>query len=325
MAIIGRNIDAAGKYLAEGQVVGIPTETVYGLAADIRNDAALKLVFAIKQRPSNNPLIVHAGDVAQVQELVSNFPPLAAHLARHCWPGPLTMILPKAAHLSKQVTAGQDTVAVRIPSHPLTLRLLQEERLALAAPSANPFNYISPVTAAQVEAMLGSRIPYILDGGRCRSGLESTIIAFEGEGIRILRPGAFTEEDLLAVAGVPVWSTRKSDAPAHPGMFKRHYSPRTPLYLSHEPWAEAGKHEAERVALLFFRHPPPDDRPTVAAFALSPDGSAAGAAANLYHLLHQLDNGDFDCIIAELLPPEGLGRAVNDRLSKAGQFRDPGV
>lgn len=319
MAIIGRDTTIAGRYLSEGNVVAIPTETVYGLAADIRNGSALRRVFEIKQRPLSNPLIVHVGSVEEAQSLVREFPPLARHIAPQCWPGPLTMILPKSDLVSPLVTAGQDTVALRIPAHPLTLDLLQQTGLALAAPSANPFNYISPVTAAQVEAMLGAQIPYILDGGQCQRGLESTIIAFEDDRIILLRPGAFTEEDLAQLAGVPVLRKGKENTPAHPGMFKKHYSPRTPLLLSENPWEEAGQMWDKQVAVLYFGRMPESFGQHIKAFMLSPDGTSAGAAANLYNILHELDALGFDCIIAEPLPEEGLGRAVNDRLRKAAQ------
>ena len=176
--MIGASVETAAKWLLEGEVVGIPTETVYGLAACIYHPDAVQRIFAVKNRPVSNPLILHIASIDDLIPLVSEMPPQALQLAEACWPGPLTMIFPRSERVGDMITGGQPTVAIRIPAHPLTLDLLKTVKEPLAAPSANKYYYISPVTAAAVEEMLGSEIPYILDGGPCEKGIESTIVAF---------------------------------------------------------------------------------------------------------------------------------------------------
>ncbi|MFM2139332.1 MAG: hypothetical protein RJA57_1639 [Bacteroidota bacterium] len=315
MAHIGTDWKEAARRLTMGDVVAIPTETVYGLAADIRCPDALHAIYRIKGRPQHNPLIVHCGSLEQAAQWVRSFPLSARKLAEHFWPGPLTLVLPRTDSVSDIVTAGQDTVAIRVPDHPLTLTLLQESGLALAAPSANPSNYISPVTAQQVDHMLGDRIGYILDGGRCTAGIESTIVAFDGEQPRLLRPGPIGPEAVEAVTGLSVLE-KEGDALAHPGMFKKHYSPRTPLILVDDVKEAVLRDRDRRLGLLLYRHRS-DLVPDADQIVLSPEGDLEEAARNLYDALHRLDAGGYSLILAEKIPGEGIARAVNDRLVKA--------
>lgn len=318
MAEIGTDIEKAVYWLEKGEVVAIPTETVYGLAGNIYNESAIAKIYAAKARPRTNPLIVHVADMAAADALVAALPPVAVELAKAFWPGPVTLILRKHEMVPDGITAGENTVAIRIPDHPLTLSLLRRTGFPLAAPSANPYNYISPVTAQQVNEMLGDKIPYILDGGRCSKGIESTILHIQPDGeVQLLRPGALNvnriEETLQRTIG------QKSKAgPSHAGMSKVHYSPRTPLFLVENDAIPVRKGEEQSTAYLFFKEKR-SGIPDQLQFVLSAAGDAAEAAWNLYDSLYKLDQEGYACIIAELLPETGAGLAVNDRLRKAAQ------
>ena len=317
MSVIGNDSKEAARWLEKGEVVAIPTETVYGLAAIIFNPEAVSKVYAVKGRPVTNPLIVHVHSIEMVKGLATEFPPAAEILATAFWPGPLTMVLPKQPIVADAITAGQPTVAIRIPNHPLTLQLLNDLKKPLAAPSANPFNYISPVTAQQVNQMLGDKIPYILDGGRCPKGIESTIVAFENSRVKILRPGAISAEQIEKVLQQKLLP-KKETTIAHPGMFKQHYSPVTPLVLTEVITPLLLQQYKGKIALLLF------DKfsPLLASdnqLLLSPAGNLDEAAWNLYDFLHKLDAGDYDLIIAQKMPETGIGIAINDRLMKAAQ------
>jgi len=317
MAIIGNDIQAAIEWLEKGEVVAIPTETVYGLAANIFYPDAIEKVYKVKGRPTSNPLIVHVADIEQAERLVRHFPDKALKLAEHFWPGPLTIIFDKSELVPVSITAGQTTVAIRVPDHPLLLQLLQTYNKPLAAPSANPFNYISPVTAEQVNRMLGDKIPYILDGGRCIKGIESTIVAFEEEKVKLLRPGAIAAAEIESVLQDNVVEAGKTGL-AHPGMFKQHYSPTTPLLLVEEITVDLLKKYCDKIALVLYNNYCSFyDRDK--QYLLSPNGYPEEAAWNLYDILHRLDAENYDLIIAEKMPETGIGKAINDRLTKASQ------
>lgn len=294
--------------------MAIPTETVYGLAACMFDEAAVQKIFTVKQRPGSNPLIVHVPDFKSLEPLVSSVPPVAMELAAACWPGPLTMIFSKSMLVPDIITGGQQTVAIRIPSHPLTLELLQELDFPLAAPSANKFNYISPVSAIAVDEMLGKEIPYILDGGDCEKGIESTIVAFKNNQVQLLRKGAITEEELTRITSVELVSADHDIR--HPGMHQKHYSPRTPVLLTNNIRETISLLHPLRVALLSFCNPY-DGYPVDRKLVLSPDGHLEEAARTLYSSLYQLDKEGYDVIVAEEFPDKGLGRAINDRLNRA--------
>ncbi|HRE37570.1 MAG TPA: L-threonylcarbamoyladenylate synthase [Chitinophagaceae bacterium] len=311
----GSSVQLAAEWLRKGEVVAIPTETVYGLAGNAYNVDAIQKIYDVKNRPLSNPLIVHALNIQQVKSLVKEFYAEAEILAKSFWPGPLTMILPKAAIIPDIVTAGQQTVAVRVPSHPLTLELLSLLEFPLAAPSANKFNYISPVTAEAVSEMLGNEVPYILDGGRCQKGIESTIVSFVEKQIKILRHGAITEEQIESVLQKPM-SEQKSSGHLHPGMFKKHYSPKTPLWLMNRNSDFTRLRFQKNIAAICFTENFPSV-PVKEKIMLSNSGDLEEAAQHLYSVLYELDKGNFDLIIAEKMPDAGLGKAMNERLIKA--------
>ena len=300
--------------LKRGDVVAIPTETVYGLAADASNDAALRQIYAIKQRPADNPLIVHIADINQVLAFAAEFPPLAQKLAAAFWPGPFTLVLPAKESVSKIVRGGQPTVALRVPSHPLTLQLLKESGLALAAPSANKFTQLSPTTAAHVAAGLGDSVP-VLDGGACKVGIESTIVSVQGDNWRLLRLGMLTEANIHALAGVPALKSEKA-LPKAPGQHKLHYSPNTPIQLFASRAAllnEAENNQEECVALLI------GEGKTPACKFVQLNANAADVAEKLYASLHHLDALGVQKLLIEAPPSAPEWRAILDRLARAAQ------
>ncbi|HVZ57629.1 MAG TPA: L-threonylcarbamoyladenylate synthase [Chitinophagaceae bacterium] len=310
-------LEQAADLLQSGEVVAIPTETVYGLAASIAHDQAIRRVFSLKGRPLINPLIVHLASAAQLNQVAREIPEEARLLAGACWPGPLTLVLPKQPGVSPLITAGGDTVAVRVPDHPLTRRLLALLPFPLAAPSANPSNYISPTRAEDVLRGLPELRGRILDGGPCQRGLESTVVGFRGGDVLLYRYGSLSRETLESILGKPlVVATRTGEVPASPGMLSRHYSPRTPLLVTRRVIDTLENLPAGNAGLLSFRtryaHPRLSGQ-----VVLSPAGSLEEAARNLFHSLHYLDTLGLDLIIAELLPDEGLGSSVNDRLLRA--------
>ncbi len=218
--------------LKAGEVVAIPTETVYGLAADARNENALRKIYATKERPATNPLIVHLADISQVPLWASTFSPLAEKLAKAFWPGPFTLVLPAKDDVSNILRAGEPTVALRVPNHPITLQVLRQSGLSLAAPSANKYTHLSPTTASHVEASLGKTIA-VLDGGACTVGIESTIVSVHEDAWQMLRHGVISEAEIEAVAGKPALTqdAEKANLPKAPGQHHLHYAPHTPTYL----------------------------------------------------------------------------------------------
>jgi L-threonylcarbamoyladenylate synthase len=276
----------------------------------------------VKGRPRNNPLIVHVASKGDAKKYVREFPPLAEELAIQFWPGPLTMILPKNNKIPNVVTAGNDSVALRVPDHPMTLMLLRALDFPLAAPSANPFNYVSPTQAKHVQQQLGDKIPYILDGGPCRKGIESTIISFrEGKPV-ILRAGAVTREEIEEVIGEKVaMELKPSQKPIAPGMMEKHYSPHTRLLLTDDIGQMLPYLEEYKVGILSLQdwyEGIEDENHRI----LSEEGNLEEAAANLYEAMIELDQLGLDVIVAERLPEEGLGVAINDRLTKASQKKN---
>ena len=319
------SLEQAIAELKKGEVVAIPTETVYGLAADATNDAALKKIFATKQRPADHPLIVHISDISQVADWVTDFPQLAAKLARAYWPGALTLVLPAKPHVSKVVRGDEPTVALRVPKHPLALALLKQSGLSVAAPSANLFTQLSPTTAAHVEAGLGAVIP-VLDGGACTVGIESTIVSVSADGQwQLLRPGMISEAEIEKVAGVPqrmkiitAVQQETQPTPKVPGQHALHYSPRTPLTLYQDRHTlrvacEALQHASKSCAALLIG---PGAEPDCEVITLpsQPDK----VAEQLYSALHALDAMKVDRLLVELPPAGAEWMAVLDRLTRAG-------
>ncbi len=318
------NTEQAAHLLRRGGIVAFPTETVYGLAANALDPCAVAKVFAAKQRPHFDPLIVHLPDIAWLDRLARDIPDTAVRLVDTCWPGPLTIVVPRSELIPDIVTSGLDTVALRMPDHPLAKELLDKCGVPLAAPSANRFGCISPTCAQHVQDSLGNDIDMILDGGKCRVGIESTIVAFEDSGLPvILRPGGISPEMLEEACGcrprmIPHLLS-KDDYPQAPGMLERHYSPATPLLLI-ENGADvpAPPPDGRRCALLLA-----DKQKTTvphgfsAVEILSPDGNLTESAQRLFALLRKLDADNYDLLYAELVPDNGLGVAINDRLKRA--------
>jgi L-threonylcarbamoyladenylate synthase len=306
--IIGTTPDdlaRAAAVILAGGLVAVPTETVYGLAADATNGAAVASIYTAKGRPSFNPLICHVADLAMAESL-ADFSPLARRLAERFWPGPLTLVLPRkvTCDVSELATAGLPSIALRQPKHEATLRLIQLIGRPIAAPSANPSEQLSPTTAAHVAAGLGARIDLIIDGGACPAGLESTIIAPGEDAAVMLRPGALARSDIELFTG-PLASPETASGVLAPGMMKRHYAPRARLRLGAEG-PESGE------AFLGFGAPREGVHPTL---NLSIRGDLAEAASNLFAMLRALDQSH-DSIAVAPIPESGLGEAINDRLRR---------
>lgn len=317
MAEVGTDIQQASSYLKQGHLVAIPTETVYGLAGNALDVKAVSAIFETKNRPSFDPLILHVASLEQVKPFVSSFPEKLKRLAEAFWPGPLTVLLPRNASVPDLVTSGLDRVAVRVPNHPLTLALLAQLDFPLAAPSANPFGYISPTQAAHVAAQLGAKIPYILDGGVCAVGLESTIVGMEGEQVVIYRLGGLELSKIESLVGPVTVQAHSTSNPSAPGQLASHYAPRKPFLVGDlnelvPKWLQEGKAFG---VLSFSTHFPalPSDR----QFVLSPSQDLQEAAQRLFMGMRLLDESDADLILAEFVPEIGLGRAINDRLKRA--------
>lgn len=313
MATIGNDISKAKKLLIEGELVAIPTETVYGLAANALNPEAVTQIFVAKARPSFDPLIVHVASIIQAKQFVETIPEKAIQLAQRFWPGPLTLVLPKQVHIPDIVTSGLPTVGIRCPDHDLTRELLNQLPFPLAAPSANPFGYVSPTTATHVNNQLGNKIGYILDGGPCRIGLESTIVGFEKGKTIIYRRGGISEEEIASITGEVTHRLTASN-PIAPGQLDSHYAPRKKFLLGNI--TELKKvHAEKKTGILLFQGPPGDG--DTQQLILSHEGDLGEAARNLFAALRQLDEMDIDVILAEPVPDTGIGKAINDRLKRA--------
>lgn len=313
--VIGTDLSEAARILRGGGLVAIPTETVYGLAANAYDAEAVLRIFEAKRRPAFDPLIVHVADRAQLNDVVRAVPPEAEALMDRFWPGPLTLALPKSARIPDLVTSGLDTVGVRMPAHPLAQELLRALPFPLAAPSANPFGYVSPTTAQHVADQLGDQVPYILDGGPCTVGVESTILGWEGGACVLYRPGGVPVEAIEAVIG-RVGGPSRQVLPVTPGMLASHYAPRTAVIVG-DATALLKAHAHQRIAVISFhqRFQAMDNE------VLSPGGDLHEAARGLFAALRKADASGAELIVAEVFPDEGLGRAINDRLRRAAAAR----
>lgn len=315
-----RNLAMLARRLRAGELVAVPTETVYGLAANAFDAEACRKIYVAKGRPAKDPLIVHIYAMRDLA-LVAEANPVALKLARRFWPGPLTLVLPKKLTVPGVVSAGLPSVAVRMPAHPLLRRLLRLAGMPLAAPSANPFGYLSPTTAEHVRHGLAGKIRHILDGGAARVGLESTIVDVrDPKKPRLLRPGAITLAELERTLGRKIAPSRggagadgKATALLAPGLMARHYSPRTPVVL-HESISATRVHHPGEAWVLIAK---PVRRIGTNVFWLDPRGDLRGAARRLFATLRQLDDGRFKRINVELARGQGLADAINDRLRRA--------
>lgn len=315
--IIGKNIDKAIRLLEEGKIIAIPTETVYGLAANALNEEAVIKIFEAKNRPAFNPLIVHIKSWDDAGLYAQHIPAIAHQLAKALSPGPITFLLSKKDIIPDLVTAGSALVAIRVPNHPLTLSLLSRLAFPLAAPSANEFGYISPTLASHVLDSLEGKIEYILDGEAASVGLESTIIGFdENEQVIVHRVGGVSIEEIEEITGFPVKMAGKTEEnkPTSSGQLKSHYAPKTELYIG--DIAElAKKFEGKKMVSINFQQT--YELNNVQQFVLSETASLSEASKNLFHTMRQIDKLDADIILAEIFPDNGLGKAINDRLSRA--------
>lgn len=309
-----RTIARAAELLREGRLVAFPTETVYGLGADATSDAAVEALYAAKRRPAHNPLIVHLAERAAVEPLAFLEGP-AAELAERFWPGPLTLVLPRRAGspVSAIATAGLETVAVRVPAHPVALALLAAARIPVVAPSANRSGRVSPTSAADVRLELGDAVDLVLDGGPCRIGVESTVVDLrEPDRPVLLRPGGLPRAAIEAIVG-PLAEAGASEArPRSPGRLASHYAPHLPLRL------DAREVEPDEALLAFGPDVP---QGALATFNLSPSGDTAEAARRLYALLRAADRSGARRIAVVPIPREGLGEAIRDRLRRAAAPR----
>jgi L-threonylcarbamoyladenylate synthase len=315
MSIISTDIQKAVHLLTNEELVAIPTETVYGLAGNIYSEKAVKGIFSTKKRPFFNPLIVHIASAKALQTMTTHIPEKAKLLADAFWPGSMTLVLKKNEKIPDIITAGKDTVAIRVPNHPVTLELLKQLPFPLAAPSANPFGSISPTKPEHVEGYFKNDIQQVLDGGACSNGIESTIIGFEKETPVIFRLGALAIEDIEAVVGSVSIKNKKEESPDAPGMLARHYAPSTRTLLVDNVASEVKKYSTKKVGILVFTESLNDS--SLTEIILSNNGSMQEAASKLYDSLHELDRQKLDIIIAERLPNNGLGKSMNDRLQRA--------
>jgi L-threonylcarbamoyladenylate synthase len=294
-------IAKAADILRTGGLVVFPTETVYGLGANALDPAAVQKIYELKGRPANSPLIVHVATVEQARALAADWPEAAERLAQEYWPGPLTLVLPKKRFIPDEVTAGLATVGIRIPRHPVALALLKAAVVPIAAPSANLFTQLSPTTAQHVREAFGEQTPFLLDGGACEVGIESTVVAVTHDGLEVLRPG------MALVGGAVAALETQEDAHRAPGQHKKHYSPRTRVLLVSD-----GQLPAEgRGAYLHLQHV------TAASFMRKMPERAEDYAAQIYRTLHELDGQGFDWIAVELPPRASEWAAIRDRLTRA--------
>lgn len=316
MAEIGQSLEKAYAVLVKSGLVAIPTETVYGLAGNALDVEAVSSIFAVKNRPFFDPLILHIASKKHILPYISDFPKPLEMLADAFWPGPLTLLLPKSDLVSDLVTSGLPRVAIRVPNQSLTLALLEMLTFPLAAPSANPFGYVSPTSPEHVQKQLGERIPYIVDGGNCEIGLESTIVGMEGDQIIIYRKGGLTVEEIEKIVGKVHVQAISSSKPQAPGMVQTHYAPLKKLILSDKKEDIIVTEPLHTVAFLGW-DTYLEGLPIENQLLLTPQNRDKEAAKNLFAYLRQLDEKEITTIYSHLMPEYGLGIAINDKLRRA--------
>lgn len=310
----GSDITIAADFLRKDELVAIPTETVYGLAGNALHETAVVKIYEAKNRPRFNPLILHIADVEDIATYAV-IDPVSRKLAEAFMPGPFTLLLPKKDIVPELVTAGSDKVAIRIPDHTLTRTLIRTLGFPLAAPSANPFGYVSPTSAAHVLQGLGGKISYILDGGNCQVGVESSIAEVNGTEVILHRAGGVTAEMINAITGLPVVTRAHTAAPATPGQLKSHYATHIPLYKG-DVAALMQQFHGQKMAIISFTNSYPVTEGS-SLFVLSPSGDIVEAARKLFATMRKIDTMDVEVILAEDFPDTGIGRAINDRLNRA--------
>ncbi len=310
-------IQVAVAALQNNEIIGLPTETVYGLAGNAYSEVAVQKIFALKNRPHYNPLIVHIKSAGYLQQVAKNIPLVALQLADTFWPGPLTLLLEKQGHIPDLVTGGKNTVGVRVPNHPVALELLERLDFPLAAPSANPFGSISPTTAKHVADYFKDTLTIIVDGGSCDKGIESTIIGFENGQPILYRQGSTKVEEIEKITGsLQIRVHANNESVVAPGMLSKHYAPITTTILTGDIALDIQKYSDKRIGVLQLI---PTTLPSfvIAVETLSQNGNLEEAAKNLYAAMHRLDHQNLDLIIAQKMPPVGMGLAINDKLERA--------
>lgn len=312
------DLDKVKKALVKGEIIALPTETVYGLAANIYNDKAIGKIFSLKKRPAYNPLIVHIASSNILEQVAKKIPVKAKELADIFWPGPLTLVLEKQDQIPHRITAGKKTVAVRVPNHPLALQLLNSLNFPLAAPSANPFGFISPTSAEHVALHFKKELNFILDGGPCSHGLESTIIGFQNDKPILYRHGAIALEEIEKVTGSISVKNHNNDKPIAPGMLSRHYAPKTQIQITKDISNSIEQNRDKKIGVLSFQKLK-NSHSEIDQEVLSISGNLKEAAKNLYASLHHLDQMNLDLIITSFFPEKGLGKTINDRLKRAAR------
>ena len=313
--LVGVDISIAKSFLEKGELVAIPTETVYGLAANGLDSTAVLKIYAAKDRPQFNPLILHVANLEQLKGLVISMPDACEKLIAAFSPGPITFLLPKSEVVPDLVTAGSSHVAIRIPDHPLTLALLSALKFPLAAPSANPSGYVSPVNSDHVLQGLSGKISYVLDGGSCRVGLESTIVGFHADEVVVHRLGGITMEQIEHATGLVVTLALSHASPTAPGQLKSHYATQKSFLMGNVENIISDQ-KNKKVGVISFKQSYLSFHPQV-EIILSPNGNLEEAAARLFSAMREMDAADIDIIVAERFPDEGIGRAINDRLERA--------
>ena len=314
--MITSDLNQVKTALINGDIIALPTETVYGLAANIYLDSALEKVFKLKKRPSHNPLIIHISNAGILEQIAKNIPAKARELANVFWPGPLTLVLEKQDQIPNRITAGKPTVAVRVPNHPIALQLLKSLNFPLAAPSANPFGSLSPTSAKHVALYFKEEINFILDGGPCFCGLESTIIGFENDKPILYRHGAISIEEIEKIIGPIKIKNQNSKNPSAPGMLTRHYAPKTQIQINDDISLALAQNPDKKIGVLSFKKNK-KIKTEIHQEVLSISGDLNEASKNLYAALHRLDQMNLDLIISSFFPEKGLGKTINDRLKRA--------
>ena len=318
MIKISKDINLAINILKDDGIIGFPTETVYGLAGNIYSEKAINTIFETKQRPKFNPLIVHISNINDLDKIAIDIPEKAFKLGNYFWPGSLTLLLKKHPSISDLITAGKSTVAVRIPNHKMALSILDAIDFPLAAPSANPFGSISPTRAQHVADYFPSQLKAVLDGGECENGIESTIVGFEEEKVIIYRLGAIAVEEIEAVVGKTENYISNDVAPSAPGMLKKHYAPKTNFILTDDVEKEIANYQNFKIGVLSF-YKQYTSKSILSIKVLSKDKNLKEASKNLYAAMHELDKENLDIIIAEKFIDVGLGKSINDRLTRASE------
>lgn len=321
------NIQKAAKEIQAGEIVSFPTETVYGLGGNALNEKAIKKIFELKQRPTNNPLIVHISDFSEISKIAELPKPGKARdrlfKLSSFWPGPLTIILKKDPDISNLISANLDTIGIRIPNHPFALALIKASKCPIVAPSANPSNSLSPTTATHVKNAFGDKLKMIIDGGNCKYGLESTVVSLLEDDVVIYRPGAITKEEIEKCLEEKVKIFDSIDTHENkpsPGLLEKHYSPKTKLLFS-EICSFDDLESYEKIGRIRFKTYNDDDifknYPFILDISLSDKGNYEEIAKNLFAALHSADNHDLDLILIDSCKEEGLGVAIMNRLKRA--------